>query len=106
MVAIILPNRKHGGDTKQIMFQAADDSQGYMDAFFAGMRTVKCQCGREMKYNGSLACPECGKEQNIVGYIKKYGGWFVRTVIDIENKKFHLTMSTTDEFEDMVEDII
>lgn len=101
---IILPNQ-HDKTMKEVVNHAAGQAAVFMRALFGGGQVTKCTCGMPVSYReGKLHCAACGNDLNVAGYIRQYRpDLYVRTMVDVDNKKFKLTLNDTEDFDDISE---
>ena len=96
---IYIPGKEN--TVKAACYDAANEAQKFLGRLFSGQTAARCECGREVKYrDGKIICPECGKDLDAVGYVRQYGDLFIKTTVFVDQKRFRLSVSTENDFDE------
>lgn len=99
MAMLYNPSREN--TVKKATMAAADDAQKFMGRLFSGQKAARCECGREVAYrDGKIICEDCGRNLDAAGYVQRYDGLFIKTTIDVAKKRFRLSVSTENDFDE------
>lgn len=71
---------------------AGDRARAFMRDFFAGKKSVQCQCGKVVKFrNDTLCCSHCGRTLDRIEFIEDYQcGRFFKTVVDVKKREYSI----------------